>query len=552
KKPVRPADYFSKIFDDKVRDYIRPRLEKKLLKVLEYIGAKPLYLMSRKDGYPAEQQLQIADQTTSILFHFRRNESETRYFPTLKYDGHRMEFMFKNAEVIINSQAWLLLDNVLYHFDQPLEGKKLAPFLNKRYISVPRSTERKYYETFVTPLIEKYAVYAEGFDIKTLKEDAVPILTLNYVQNGDSHLQLSFQYADFLFSPAAEQKISVKMTYDPDKDLYTFTRVKRSTIWEDNLHTYLTELGLQKQDTLFGRYITDGQAFSNVFEWLSDKHEQLLQKGFVIKQETGDKHFFIGKTTLDIEVVEDNDWFDVRAFANFGPYKIPFVQLRDHILNRIQEFALPNGEIAIIPEEWFAQYEHLFQFAIKKSGLQLNKAHIGILHEISEHTALTMSRKLQNLTNFEEIAAVSPPQDFNGSLRPYQEAGYNWFHFLQEFKFGGVLADDMGLGKTVQTLALLQKQKEELKNTDYAKTSLLVLPTSLVYNWQREANRFAPNLRILTHIGSNRYKDPYAFTHFDLIITTYGIIRSDEELFSKFFFNYIILDESQNIKNPTS
>ncbi len=552
KKPVRPADYFSKIFDDKIRNYIRPRLEKKLLKVLEYISDKPLYLMSRKDGYPAEQQLHIADQTTSILFHFRRNESETRYFPTLKYDGHRMEFMFKNAEVIINSQAWLLLDHVLYHFDQPLEGKKLAPFLNKRFISVPRSTERKYYETFVTPLIEKYAVYAEGFDIKTLKEDAVPILTLNYVQNGDSHLQLSFQYADFLFSPAVEQKISVKMTYNPDNDLYTFTRVKRSTTWEDNLHTYLTELGLQKQDTLFGRYITDGKAFSNVFEWLNDKQEQLLQKGFVIKQETGDKHFFIGKTTLDIEVVEDNDWFDVRAFANFGPYKIPFVQLRDHILNRIQEFALPNGEIAIIPEEWFAQYEHLFQFAIKKSGIQLNKAHIGILHEISEHTALTLSRKLQNLTNFEEIGTISPPQDFNGSLRPYQEAGYNWFHFLQEYKFGGVLADDMGLGKTVQTLALLQKQKEELKNTDYAKTSLLVLPTSLVYNWQREANRFAPNLRILTHIGSNRYKDPYAFTHFDLIITTYGIIRSDEDLFSKFFFNYIILDESQNIKNPTS
>src|SRR5690606_13701325 len=173
---------------------------------------------------------------------------------------------------------------------------------------------------------------------------------------------------------------------------------------------------------------------------------------------------------------------------------------------------------------------------------------IGILHEISEHTALTMRRKLQNVSNFEEITKAEPPVDFNGSLRPYQEAGYNWFHFLQEFKFGGVLADDMGLGKTVQTLALLQKQKEELKNTDYAKTSLLVLPTSLVYNWQREANRFAPNLRILTHIGSNRYKDPYAFTHFDLIITTYGIIRSDEDLFSKFFFNYIILDESQNIK----
>ena len=551
KKAVRPIDYFSKIFDSKVYDYIRPRLEQKLLKVLELIGDKPLYLMSKKDGYPAEQKLQIAPQSTSILFHFRRNEVETRYFPTLKYDGHRMEFMYRDAAVIINAQAWLLLDNVLYHFDQPLEGKKLTPFLNKRFIAVSRGTEKKYFQTFVSPLIEKYAVYAEGFDIISIKEEATAIITLNYVPEGESHLQLSFAYGDYIFSPSNEQKVSVRLAHNEEKDSYTFYRIKRSTIWEEKQHQTLQNLGLVRQDALFGSYVAN-DSLPNVFEWLNNHQDELIAKGFQIRQHTGDKQFFIGKTSLDIEVVEDNDWFDVRAFANFGPYKIPFIQLRDHILNRIQEFTLPNGEIAIIPEEWFAQYEHLFQFAIKKDTLQLNKAHIGLLHEISEHTALTMSRKLQNLSNFEEISIVDPPKDFKGSLRPYQQAGYNWFNFLQEFKFGGVLADDMGLGKTVQTLALLQQQKEVLQQTDYAKTSLLILPTSLVYNWQKEADKFAPKLRILLHTGTNRFKDAYAFTHFDLVITTYGIVRSDEEMFSKFFFNYIILDESQNIKNPTS
>lgn len=552
KKAIRPADFFGKIFDSKIFDFIRPQLEQKLLKVLALIGDKPLYLMNSKDGYPAEQQVTIASEATSILFHFRRTEEETRYFPTLKYQGHRMEFMFKNAEVIINAQAWLLLDNTLYHFDQALEGKKLTPFLQKRYISVSRNTEKKYFETFVTGLIEKYNVYAEGFDIKTIKENAKPILTLNYIPDGESQLQLSFAYGNYTFSSGGEQKISVKLNYAAEEDLYTFTRIKRSTIWEENIHSYLEESGLKKLDALFGSYTTDKNISANVFEWLNNNQPELISKGFVIEHSTGDKNFFIGKTTLDIEVVEDNDWFDVRAFANFGPYKIPFIQLRDHILNKIQEFQLPNGEIAIIPEEWFAQYEHLFQFAIKKGSLQLHKNHIGVLHEISEHTALTMSRKLQNLANFEEIPQIESSQKFLGELRPYQQAGYNWFHFLQEFKFGGVLADDMGLGKTVQTLALLQRQKEELKSTDHAKTSLLILPTSLVYNWQKEADKFAPDLRILLHTGSNRFKDPYAFTHFDLVITTYGIARSDEELLSKFFFNYIILDESQNIKNPTS
>src|SRR5690606_16148588 len=209
-------------------------------------------------------------------------------------------------------------------------------------------------------------------------------------------------------------------------------------------------------------------------------------------------------------------------------------------------------DIAIIPEEWFAQYEHLFHFSLRKNSLQLHKVHIGVLHEISEHTALTMSRKLARLSDFESMESADAPLHFNGQLRPYQQAGYNWFHFLQKYQFGGVLADDMGLGKTVQTLAMLQRQKEVLQHTDQTKTSLLIVPTSLVYNWQSEARKFAPKLRLLFHTGYNRGKDAYAFAQADLVITTYGVLRSDVELLNSFYFNYIILDESQQIKNPGS
>lgn len=533
KKAIRPADYFGKHFDSKVYDQIRPILETHLLKALALIGGKPLYLMNTKDGYPAQQRIRIAEHPTSILFHFRRNEEETRYFPTLKYDGNRMEFMFKNAAVIINSQAWLLLENKLYHFDQPLEGKKLSPFLNKRYITVSRATERKYFDTFVPNLIEKYHVYAEGFDIKTIKEEATPVLTLHYNPGGDSFLKLSFNYGNYNFSNATDQKVSVSLAYDEQKDWYTFTRIRRSNSWEQNKSILLENLGLRKQGALHGTYIPQVGNQHSVFEWLNQHQDYLVEQGFGIEQESGEKKFFIGKTALDFEVIEDNDWFDVRAFVHFGPYKVPFIELRDYILNRIQEYILPNGEIAILPEEWFAQYEHLFQFAVQKDSLLLNKAHIGLLHEISEHTALSMSRKLQNLSNFEQIAQTEPPIDFRGSLRSYQQAGYNWFHFLQEYKFGGVLADDMGLGKTVQTLALLQKQNEILKEDEHARTSLLVLPTSLVYNWQKEAEKFAPSLRLLIHTGSYRYKDPLAFANYDVVITTYGIVRSDENLFKQ-------------------
>lgn len=550
KKAMRPVDFFGKIFDQKIFDYIRPKIDQKMLTVLENIRDKPLFLMS-KDGYPADQALHIADKSTSVLFHFRRNEDETRYFPTLKYDGNRLDFMYKGAQVIINKQAWLLLENTLYHFDQEIDGKKLSPFLNKRFIAVARTTEKKYFETFVTSLIEKYHVYAEGFDIRTHKENALPLIKLFYVPNGESFIQLSFIYGPYEFSSGSEQPVTVRLEHDRENEHYIFHRIKRSLQWEQKQAGVLEELGLRKKDALFGSYSLPSEKAA-ILDWLNTQQEFLQTRGFQITQAKGEKRIFIGKTSLEIAIEEGNDWFDIQANAHFGPYKIPFIDLRDHILNKNREFILPNGEIAIIPEEWFAQYEHLFQFTTKKDELKLSKTHIGLLYELSEHTQISFHRKLEQLLNFDQIGDAPLPVAFRGELRPYQRAGYNWFHFLQQYKFGGCLADDMGLGKTVQTLALLQQQKEWLKNSDQAKTSLLILPTSLIYNWQKEAEKFAPELRLLLHTGSNRLKDPFGFSHFDLVITTYGIVRSDEELLHKSFFNYIILDESQQIKNPTS
>jgi len=554
KKAIRPVDYFTKIFDSKIYDFIRPKIEQRILSILHLIGDKPLFLMS-KDGYPADQELKIAEKSTSILFHFRKTENETRYFPTLKYDGHRMEFMFKNAEVIINQQAWLLLDSVLYHFDEELEGKKLTPFLQKRFISIPKNTEKKYFETFVTSLIEKHHVYAEGLTIHTYKEQAKPQLRILYSSDQESQLQLNFQYGEFNFAAGGHHPITVKYDYQESNDEHKFYRVKRSLLWEENKAEELLDLGLKKIDPLFGTYgpMDDGSGFTkSSIEWVNDHYTELMELGYEVIQPDHVKRFLIGKTSLSIEINEKNDWFDVQAFVRFGDYEIPFIQLRQHILNRIQEFELPNGEIAIIPQEWFSQYEHLFQFSTQKDGLRLNRSHVGLLNEISEHTQIGMQRKLNKLGEFDEIVDVPTPIAFNGALRPYQKAGYNWFHFLQAYRFGGLLADDMGLGKTVQTLALLQYNKEQLLGSEHPKTSLLIVPTSLIFNWQKEAEKFVPGLRILLHTGAHRSKDNFAFTHFDLVITTYGIARIDEELFNSFFFNYVILDESQNIKNSRS
>ncbi|BAU55464.1 ATP-dependent helicase HepA [Mucilaginibacter gotjawali] len=411
----------------------------------------------------------------------------------------------------------------------------------------------------MAPLIEKHHVYAEGFTINTEKYNAHPVLKPIYIEGGTSQLQLFFKYAGYVFSYGDERHISVRMENDGDD--YTFHRIKRSVLWEKNKFQQLEQMGLKTASSLFKNLEVDlpdddaDRSFS-IFEWINQHYEVLLEEGFEIEQpeSSGQKRYVFGGTKIDLEVSENNDWFDINAIVYFGTYRIPFIQLKNHILNHKKEFVLPSGEIAVIPEKWFSQYGNLLHFTEGGNHLKLRRHHIGLVNDLfeGEMANVSMGRKLQRLTDFETLPEVDMPLNFNGHLRPYQKAGYNWFHFLKEYHFGGCLADDMGLGKTIQTLALLQKNKEDAEAAGGKCTSLAIMPTSLIYNWLAEAKKFAPQLRLMVHTGTFRYKSPEVFSNYDLVITTYGISRIDIELFKAYFFDYVILDESQNIKNPSS
>jgi superfamily II DNA or RNA helicase len=555
KKLIRPTEFFTKIFDDKFYENVRPKIEKKLAEALEILKVKnELYVMD-KDGWPVERKIELADEPASILFHFRRNETETRYFPTIKYQNLRIEFMFKEAQIISNKPAWLLLNDVLYFFDQDIEGKKLQPFLNKRFIAIPKTTEATYFEKFVAPLIEKHHVYAEGFEIRTEQFEAIPVIKVLYVDGGLSQIQLYFKYGDYTFPVENAHKVTVRL--EKTADNYIFHRIKRSADWEKKQFNLLLSLGLKKTSALFSN-LEVASAEENpsygAINWVNEHIEILEASGFEIEQATGQKKFVLGASKIDLEVKEGNDWFDIHAVVWFGKYQIPFLSLKQHILHKKREFLLPDGEVAIIPDKWFTQYGSLFSLAEAGQTLKLKKHHIGLINDLAEDSLanVTLERKLQRLSDFENIADTQMPVNFKGSLRDYQKAGYNWFSFLREYNFGGCLADDMGLGKTIQTLAMLQKVKEDDQLVSIQTTSLIIMPTSLIYNWLTEAKKFTPKLKILAHTGTNRNKDVANFANYDIIITTYGVTRVDVDELKNFYFNYIILDESQNIKNPAS
>lgn len=557
KKVIRPVEFFTKFYDQKFYDSVRPKIEKKTNEVLEILKTKGgLYLMD-KDGWPAERKIDLATEAATILFHFRRNETETRYFPTIKYQGLRIDFMFKDAQVICNEPAWLLLNDVLYFFEQDLEGKKLIPFLQKRYITIPKATEETYFEKFVAPLIERYHVYAEGFEIKTERHEPKAVIKVIYVDGGVSQIQLYFKYGSYTFAMGSEQKVTVRLTKDEDD--YTFNRIKRNIDWEKQQFSFLTKLGLKKISALFyhlelPRLTENENASYAIISWVNENIEILEAQGYEIEQASTSKRFVLGSNKIDFEITQDNDWFDINAIVYFGVHPIPFMALKQHILHKKREFVLPDGDIAIIPEKWFTQYSSLFSLADGGKQLKLKKFHIGIINDLAEDsfTNVTLNRKLQKLNDFERIDDYPMPAHFKGELRHYQKAGYNWFSFLREYNFGGCLADDMGLGKTIQTLAMLQQLKEEDQQKGTHSTSLIVMPTSLIHNWLNEAKKFTPKLKIHAHTGTYRNKEISAFEQYDVVITTYGITRVDVEILKGFYFNYIILDESQNIKNPSS
>ncbi|MFU8847569.1 MAG: DEAD/DEAH box helicase [Opitutales bacterium] len=156
---------------------------------------------------------------------------------------------------------------------------------------------------------------------------------------------------------------------------------------------------------------------------------------------------------------------------------------------------------------------------------------------------------LRSLMEFEGIPQLPPPQDLQAELRPYQQSGFEWLVFLHQHRLGACLADDMGLGKTLQALAFLAHLK-----ASHAKKrplrALAVLPPSLLFNWENEATRFTPGLRLATYAGSER--DLAVFEQADLILTTYDILRRDSEHFPEEPFEVVVFDEAQALKNHAS
>lgn len=180
---------------------------------------------------------------------------------------------------------------------------------------------------------------------------------------------------------------------------------------------------------------------------------------------------------------------------------------------------------------------HLFDWiALRKLGVKV---------EIPEED----EKIIQRLIHFENVETCSIPSGFDGKLRDYQKTGYNWLSFLYSHKLGACLADDMGLGKTIQAIAFFGGLQEGLIESPWKKTSephLIVVPASLIFNWESEIKKFYPDFKVYIYAGTDRKPD---FLNYDICITSYDILKRDAHLFSKQQFHVAVFDEAQMIKN---
>ena len=281
---------------------------------------------------------------------------------------------------------------------------------------------------------------------------------------------------------------------------------------------------------------------------------RMSQMAFELAREGWQVHAF-GLTyrapgTVRAMVRSGIDWFDVSGLVSYGDMEVPVAELLAARRRGEDLFEFEDGTLGLMPNEWLDQFEPLLQYGeqlegrtrFKKSQLALLDALLATLPDIDVDQTFAQARA--ELAGFNHVAPVDPPATFRGALREYQREGLGWLHFLRKFELGGCLADDMGLGKTIQVLALLESRRIE-----GAGPSIIVVPRSLVFNWLREAERFAPGLRMLDHSGMSRRIGAIDASAVDVVITTYGTLRSDAGELTEITFDYAVLDEAQAIKN---
>ncbi|MFZ1704263.1 MAG: DEAD/DEAH box helicase, partial [Saprospiraceae bacterium] len=326
----------------------------------------------------------------------------------------------------------------------------------------------------------------------------------------------------------------------------------------------LNSLGFIENDSRF--FFHDDTYFGviRLLTQVKDKLEDIQTNLLTIE----DKKIVLSTSKEEMKSTLEGDWFDVHGHIILEERKISFSQLMPYIKSKNPYFPLDQNQFFIIPEEMMVKLSDLALFGKEDNGkFKIHKSQHGLI----EPKELRMADLHKDVLVDAQAINYVPSKHLKATLRPYQHFGVQWMLAHRQNQLGCLLADDMGLGKTLQIIALLAHVKDHLKNVlptgnnavqldlflvqeriYQPVRALIILPASLVFNWQSELYKFAPFLHTTIYTGINRRNLHATLSTFDVVLTTYKTAQMDIEVLKKHRFEYVILDESQNIKNKDS
>ncbi|WP_158729544.1 DEAD/DEAH box helicase [Flavobacterium sp. I-STPA6A] len=522
----------------------------------------PLSLNLGKEKDFRISRISTQNPTLETELHFDKHENGISY--TLKLKENDLAFYPSNTTVtlLLDEPGWLVAHHKLYAL-KSINSKKVTPFLNKKMVEIPSKLVPDYFEKFIKDIAKKVDISATGFEVIT--QTTIRSCNLQLVHDffkNTYFISLSFDYNGYVFD-ATKTKNSHTEIDLKDLENIKLIQYKRSQA-EDTFIESLEALGLSKQENnLFGLLQKPEQKDTYAcVQWILEHRVKLESVGFSLENIKIDGRN-IDNSTVNIIFSNtiQNDWFDIKMTVVCDDFEFNFSDLIPNIKSQNRLFLLPNGNYFLIPIEWMTRYAAMAKLAkINNGTMAVLKSNFAVFEDIPQ---------LKQTLHVKETVQYQPSHLVKAKLRPYQIEGVQWLLEHYNNGLGACLADDMGLGKTLQTLSTLVAVQEKLDfekaeniqldlfgneipvAKEYLK-ALIVLPSSLVFNWYNEARKFTPHFRRIQYVGQDRKLISKKLEKYDLIFTSYAVVARDLSILEKYQFRFLILDESQYIKNKNS
>jgi len=527
-----------------ITEYLQPKL-KKIFE--EQTNNHFVFKLPKAKAFKTAnlQDIELSDEFMAPVFKVLAVNDHFEISCMVKLNGEMIPFN-KNESA---SSLVFLYENVLYLWQKPEDVSQAEKFMKQGNIRISKNNLSTMIQQVILPLTKEYHVEFDKSLIKEIK-GGHPEIKLQLLEKGDYLVfQPIFTYQGFDARASDKSTITIP---DGDKILIIQRNREAEEVFVNKLES-LHSLFMRQTDSnslvLKGADVLRNNWFFLFVDAMKDMKVPVY--GF---EALKNFRFNTARPNTHIHVSSGLDWFDAKVEIEFGEQRVGISDIKKALAGKQSFVQLGDGTLGILPDEWLKRYALLFKVGDGKSDkLRLSRYHMSVIDELYENRdetelSFALDEKFERLREFKNIPEIPAPESLQPILRPYQVSGYQWLSYLNDVGWGGILADDMGLGKTVQALTMLDYYRTKYEGLK----AIVICPTTLIYNWQNEIRKFTPALTYHIHHGNARSRNAEELQQYNIIITTYGTLRSDIHMLLKTLFDYVILDESQAIKNPAS